>query len=408
MTTRRACARKQQHSSWWPRSYASRMADRGRRAGCRRGALTSIAVTCSRSRSGTSPCSPACTRSTSPARSVGTWAPLRASTSGDSGSRPRAKSWRRPRSRSPRSRSRADSRARPTSRGPSTGRSACHPASIAAATGVGRADRERVHPAQAGCARERRSSRAAVSLVARPAMGAPGASSMPCPVRSCIPLALIVLACGSAPPAPVDPATRAIDAYCKPLVARGDLSGQLMVLRNGRPVIERSFGSANVELGVAVTPDTRFNIASVTKPMTSVITIQLIDAKRIGLHDSIARWLPGFSKGDSIRIEHLLRHASGIPHEVVPDSEMTRPYSAAQVVERAKRMALDFSPGSRSSYSSGGFEVLARILELAGGKSYGELLEDRILRPLGMSHTVHGDSRTLMPGRATGYVPGPR
>src|SRR5262249_56105040 len=102
----------------------------------------------------------------------------------------------------------------------------------------------------------------------------------------------------------------------------------------------------------------------------AVITIQLIDAKRIGLHDSIARWLPGFSKGDSIRIEHLLRHASGIPHEVVPDSEMTRPYSAAQVVERAKRMALDFSPGSRSSYSSGGFEVLARILELAGRKSY--------------------------------------
>jgi CubicO group peptidase (beta-lactamase class C family) len=86
---------------------------------------------------------------------------------------------------------------------------------------------------------------------------------------------------------------------------------------------------------------------------------------------------------------------------------MTHPFTAAQVVERAQRLPLDFPPGTRSSYSSGGYEVLARILEIAGGASFGELLEQRILRPLGMSRTLHGDSRALMPGRAAGYVPGP-
>jgi hypothetical protein len=164
---------------------------------------------------------------------------------------------------------------------------------------------------------------------------------------------------------------------------------------------------ANAELSAAVTPETRFNIASVTKPMTSTVAIKLIDQKKLGLRDSLVRWLPGFPRGDSIRVIHLIQHRSGIPHEVVPDSEMTRPFTAAGVAERAKRLPLDFPPGSQSRYSSGGFEVLARVLERASGRDYGELLAERIFRPLGMEHTTHGDGRALMPGRAAGYVPGP-
>src|SRR5258705_9752871 len=92
--------------------------------------------------------------------------------------------------------------------------------------------------------------------------------------------ALILLAATSAaPPVPGDRAAAALDAYCRPLVERGDLSGQLLVLRNGSVVIERSFGKASAELGAAVAPDTRFNVASVTKPMTTVIAIQLIQEK---------------------------------------------------------------------------------------------------------------------------------
>jgi len=57
---------------------------------------------------------------------------------------------------------------------------------------------------------------------------------------------------------------------------------------------------------------------------------------------------------DSITVAHLLGHRSGIPHEVIPDSEMVRPFTAAEVVERAKKLPLDFPPGARESYSSGG------------------------------------------------------
>jgi CubicO group peptidase (beta-lactamase class C family) len=228
-------------------------------------------------------------------------------------------------------------------------------------------------------------------------------------------LALAAAGAGAATPAPTPSAPRApddralvqaLEARLKPLVARGDLSGQLLVLRRGHVLLERCYGQANAELGVAVTPETRFNIASVTKPMTSVLAIQLITEHRLGLHDSLSRWIPGFPNGDSIRIEHLMRHRSGIPHEIMPDSAMTRPFTAAEIARRAMQLPLDFPPGSRSSYSSGGFEVLARVLELASGRSYAELLDERLFRPLGMTRSSHADSRGLLPGRAQPYVPG--
>jgi CubicO group peptidase (beta-lactamase class C family) len=209
---------------------------------------------------------------------------------------------------------------------------------------------------------------------------------------------------GAASPEPA--AAKAIDAWAKPLLARDQLWGQLVVTRHGRVLVERVWGKANAELNVPVTQETRFNIASVTKPMTATLAIQLVVEGKLRVSDSLARWFPDFPKADSITVSMLLRHRSGIPHEVVPDSEATRPFTAAELVERAKRMPLDFSPGLRESYSSGGFEVLTRVLELVSGKPYGVLLQERIFGPLGMTHSANADSRTLLAGRATGYVPG--
>ena len=205
-------------------------------------------------------------------------------------------------------------------------------------------------------------------------------------------------------PSPKDVA-RVVDAYAKPLQERGDLSGQLLILRSGTVVVERSFGMADRERGVPVSPETRFNIASVTKPMTVNLAIQLIQEKKLGVQDPISRWFPDFPKGDSITVSLLLRHRSGIPHELMPDSVMTHPFTAEELVTLAKRLPLDFSPGARESYSSGGFEVLARILELAGGKSYSDLVEEIVFHPLGMVHSINQDSRPI-PDRAQDYLPG--
>ena len=224
----------------------------------------------------------------------------------------------------------------------------------------------------------------------------------------CMSLSGALISPAGAAPAADAVATSAIDAWAKPLLARDQLWGQLLVTRRGHIVIERCWGKANAELGVAVTPETRFNIASVTKPLTTTLAIQLAVEGKLRASDSLARWFPEFPKADSITVSMLLRHRSGIPHEVVPDSEATRPFTASELVERAERLPLDFPPGARESYSSGGFEVLAAVLERASGKPYGALLEERIFGPLKMTHSASADSRTILPGRASGYVPGPR
>jgi D-alanyl-D-alanine carboxypeptidase len=143
------------------------------------------------------------------------------------------------------------------------------------------------------------------------------------------------------------------------------------VARDGR-ISGRNCGRPTRAEG-AGDPETRFNIASVTKPMTVTLAIQLMAERALGYNDTLAQWIPDFPRGNEITIAHLLRHRSGIPHRVTTVAEEVRPMTAADVVKAAKRVPLEFPPGSQMSYSSGGFSVLARVLELAGGKDYATL-----------------------------------
>jgi len=197
----------------------------------------------------------------------------------------------------------------------------------------------------------------------------------------------------------------ALDAWARPLVERGLLSGNLLVARRDSVILERSWGPADAERGVPNAPDLPSCVASITKPMTVILAIQLMEEGKLGYTDPLSKWIPGFPEGDSITIEHLLRHRAGIPHRVTTDEDEMVPHTAADMVEFAKRAERMFRPGEQSSYSSGGFSVLARVLELAGGASYGDLLRERLLVPLGMTHTFHPDANAPAGPRAEGYAP---
>jgi CubicO group peptidase (beta-lactamase class C family) len=198
----------------------------------------------------------------------------------------------------------------------------------------------------------------------------------------------------------------AFDAYIAPLSAAEQLSGQLLVAQDDQAVLERCYGWANRELQSPVTAETCFNIASITKPLTQVLALQLILEGKLAATDSVGRWIPGFPAGNTMTVSHLLQHRAGIPHRFTTDEQETVPHTAAEMVEFARHATLEFPPGERSQYSSGNYIVLARILELASGSSYPELLQQRIAGPLGLRHTAHTDGRALLPGRATSYVPG--
>src|SRR4029453_12397350 len=120
--------------------------------------------------------------------------------------------------------------------------------------------------------------------------------------------------------APIDDATlkRRIDAYVAPLAAH-ELSGTLLVARGDRVLLERSFGFANHELRVPFTATTPTNVASITKPLTLIIAMRLLDEKRFSLSDTVARWLPEYVHGKRMTVEQLMNHTAGVPHRLLAE-----------------------------------------------------------------------------------------
>jgi len=216
---------------------------------------------------------------------------------------------------------------------------------------------------------------------------------------------------GSAVRAPSDGGTadgealaRGIERFESHFDAANRLSGVLLVARGEQVILHRAYGLAAE--GVPNRLDTRIPIASITKIMTSLVLTQLLAEAKLEVDAPIARWLPDFPRADAITVGHLARHRAGIRHRVTTPEEELRPLSTQDIVERAARSPLLFEPGSESSYSSAGYTVLVRCMELASGQPYARLLRERIFDPAGMQDSFEplpGGPRT---GLAQSFVPG--
>jgi CubicO group peptidase (beta-lactamase class C family) len=197
---------------------------------------------------------------------------------------------------------------------------------------------------------------------------------------------------------------RRVNAYLAPL-GDHELSGTLLVARGNRILVQRSFGFANYELGVRFTPTTPTNVASITKPLTDIIAARLSDEKRLSWDDTVSKWLPNYVYGARMTVTQLINHRAGVPHRLLPDSEQAMPRTAQEMVEIANRVPLLFQPGDSESYSSGGYAILAAVLERAGNQTYDELLQHYVATPVSAKTIRHVDSRTILPGRATSAIP---
>lgn len=197
-----------------------------------------------------------------------------------------------------------------------------------------------------------------------------------------------------------------IDAYAGVLAGAGELSGTLLVALGGRVIYERAFGMASYELGTANTIATRHGIASVSKLLTAALALKLAEQGVIGLDDPLAEYLPDFPRAAEITVDHLLRHRSGIPHRVTADGDVSTPRTATDMAGLAGEAELLFEPGSRRGYSSAGYSVLARVLEVASGVSYAELLDTEIFAPASALHAATDDGWRLVSGRSDDHLMG--
>jgi CubicO group peptidase (beta-lactamase class C family) len=200
-----------------------------------------------------------------------------------------------------------------------------------------------------------------------------------------------------------------IDAYLKPFSETGNLIGTVLVGRGGRILFRQSYGMANYELRVPNSNETRYHIASVSKPFTAVSILQLQEQGRLSVSDHVSKYVPGFPNGDRITLDNLLTHSSGIPDiNGIGDYDTfaRSPHTLEQLVAKFAGLPLEFAPGSNQRYSNSNYNLLALILEKASGESYENYLRKHIFEPAGMNDSgSDGDASRLIPSAASGYTP---
>ncbi|MEM7051577.1 MAG: alpha/beta fold hydrolase [Acidobacteriota bacterium] len=202
---------------------------------------------------------------------------------------------------------------------------------------------------------------------------------------------------------------RRIEDFVDPFVELAMFDGRVVVDVAGEVVFDRSFGLAHYELGLPHRADTRFRIASVSKTLTDAAVARLVRRGALDPTAPLARYLPDFPNADEIIVAQLLDHSSGIPHSnAQPWGNAKTSLSLDEIVARLAELPLDFPPGENKRYSNGGYAVLAKVMEVAGGGTYDQVLEDTLFEPLGMKDSGHlADARHPVPAMATGYEPGP-
>jgi D-alanyl-D-alanine carboxypeptidase len=217
----------------------------------------------------------------------------------------------------------------------------------------------------------------------------------------------ILTACASVPrqDAATDMAAQ-LDRYVAPLVAAHELSGSFLITREGRTLVDRSYGMASREHLVAVTPETRFVIGSISKEFTAAAIVLLAQQGRLRLDDHLGRYLPGFPSGDSITLRQMLRHTSGISRDLPALSDAAVPHTTVELAEIIRRLPLASTPGTRYAYSNNAYKLLAFVIEKVSGQSYADYLGQWFFVPLGMTSTGELASLTLVPHLAVGYSPG--
>ncbi|HUF05011.1 MAG TPA: serine hydrolase domain-containing protein [Aridibacter sp.] len=195
----------------------------------------------------------------------------------------------------------------------------------------------------------------------------------------------------------------AVDKYLQEVSRRPEIAGlAVAVTKNGRTVFANGYGEANLEKGHSVTPGTRFQIASVTKPFTAMAVMLLVEDGKIKL-DRPAReyltWLP--EKYSRITVRQLLSHTSGVNRDVRDDNLDT--FGEVEFRRRLESRPVSFAPGERFEYSNTGYIILGMLVESVSGESYGSFVSKRILEPLGMKDTSYYDPPSEASDRALGY-----
>jgi CubicO group peptidase (beta-lactamase class C family) len=182
----------------------------------------------------------------------------------------------------------------------------------------------------------------------------------------------------------------------------------VIAVRDGRTVLRKAYGMADLELGVPLRPDMVFRIGSMTKQFTAVAILMLVEEGKVSVSDAITKFLPDYPTGGrTITVEHLLTHTSGIKSYTDMDdflANMRKDYTVKELIDHFKSQPMEFEPGERYLYDNSGYFLLGAIVEKASGMGYEAFLKTRIFDVVGMPDTSLESTSRITPRRAHGYA----
>lgn len=177
------------------------------------------------------------------------------------------------------------------------------------------------------------------------------------------------------------------DAYLSKLTNLKQFNGVVLLKHKGEIILERAYNiQKDKNISLYVTTNSQFDLRSVAKLLAKASILQLEKDGLINKAATIETYLPDFPNGDQITIQHLLDHSSGLPREFSNDILEFVNMSPEQIVELAKKEALEFEPGSKSQYSNVGFQLVYYLIGKTSGTSFQNYLQQTFFTPLGMVH----------------------
>jgi CubicO group peptidase (beta-lactamase class C family) len=184
-----------------------------------------------------------------------------------------------------------------------------------------------------------------------------------------------------------------LDQFFDRLAEKNKAMGSLAIVKDGKVLYSRAIGYSQISdtEKKPMTTENRFRIGSVTKTFTAALILQLVDEKKLKLTETLDKFLPQIPNAKKITIEQILSHHSGIPNvrreQNAQGNVNTLPMTKEEHLSLIVKAAPDFEPGAKSLYSNSGYFILGLIIEKITGKSYEEVLQEKIAKKIGLKDT---------------------
>ncbi len=201
--------------------------------------------------------------------------------------------------------------------------------------------------------------------------------------------------------------TKKLDQYFEILEKNNKFMGSVALLKDGKIVYTKQVGFSDVETSKKQNKNTTYRIGSISKTFTATLIFKAIESNKITLQNTLKEYYPTVPNSEIITISNLLNHRSGI-HNFTSDVDyqtyMTSYKSEKEMIDLISKKGSDFEPNTMATYSNSNYVILSYILQKIYNKSYGEILNELIIKPLDLKNTKFGSKIDIDNNECNSYV----